>query len=533
MFFSSFSPSFHSSFSLPPSSSSSSLSSSLLYSSFSSRTLEPFVPMMTSSVSTETAMPTLQTDCGGLIYFASTDLLTIESPNYPNPYPPNLHCLWSVHGTQGSTIKGTFISFHLHTSSASLAVYDRLGDDDATRILSATGFVIPPSFTASQAINVVFTTGPITQQSGGFSLVLVLTAVCSPTVCHNDGACLETSEGIVYCVCQPGFTGITCESRESETISNNNLSSTGSLHVETWAIVLISVVVILLVILAIVVWLVHHRQPCRGPIVADYHAWQLHKISAIPAMGPDSQTSSPRDDTNIEPTPMIRRKDPSPIARIAPIHSESDIEPTLNSADRGRLGDIDGSPWLPTRRMFRHIKWNSSHSPNHSYKIAQSLNPSDDDAMNDTVLETMLDKKEVYHPDFHIDFNDDEDEDDVENDDEIGNEDGVINDSKIEKEHEVETDDDVGNDNVESNDDVENDDVNNDHAEYVVNDDDVDDKEEDVDGDAKDDASSMGLDVDGDAKDDTSSMGLDEFMIDMLRKKDEETEKIEHTLTRL
>lgn len=118
-------------------------------------------------------------DCGGLIYFASTDLLTIESPNYPNPYPPNLHCSWSVHGTHGSTIKGTFISFQLHTSSASLAVYDRLSDDDddATRILSATGFVIPPSFTASQAIEVVFTTGPITQQSGGFSLVLVLTGM--------------------------------------------------------------------------------------------------------------------------------------------------------------------------------------------------------------------------------------------------------------------------------------------------------------------------------------------------------------------
>lgn len=98
-------------------------------------------------------------DCGGLIYFASTDLLTIESPSYPNPYPPNLHCSWSVHGTQGSTIKGTFISFQLHTSSASLAVYDRLSDDDdGTRILSATGFVIPPSFTASQAIKVVFTT---------------------------------------------------------------------------------------------------------------------------------------------------------------------------------------------------------------------------------------------------------------------------------------------------------------------------------------------------------------------------------------
>lgn len=112
-----------------------------------------------------------------------------------------------------------------------------------------------------------------------------------------------------------------CDLWFTETISNNNLSSTGSLHVETWAIVLISVVVILLVILAIVVWFVHHRQSCRGPIVADYHAWQLHGISAIPAMGPDSQTSSPRDDTNIEPTPMIRRKDPSPIARIAPRHS--------------------------------------------------------------------------------------------------------------------------------------------------------------------------------------------------------------------
>ena len=31
-----------------------------------------------------------------------------------------------------------------------------------------------------------------------------------PDTCVNDGKCLDTNDGLFYCECEEGFTGITC-----------------------------------------------------------------------------------------------------------------------------------------------------------------------------------------------------------------------------------------------------------------------------------------------------------------------------------
>ena len=33
-----------------------------------------------------------------------------------------------------------------------------------------------------------------------------------PDTCVNDGKCLDTNDGLFYCECEEGFTGITCGS---------------------------------------------------------------------------------------------------------------------------------------------------------------------------------------------------------------------------------------------------------------------------------------------------------------------------------
>nr|CAB3234608.1 cubilin [Phallusia mammillata] len=46
-----------------------------------------------------------QQGCGG---FISSDLGAVESPNFPNQYPPNTYCVWDVVSTLGSNITLTF-----------------------------------------------------------------------------------------------------------------------------------------------------------------------------------------------------------------------------------------------------------------------------------------------------------------------------------------------------------------------------------------------------------------------------------------
>ncbi|XP_063968504.1 uncharacterized protein LOC135157303 [Lytechinus pictus] len=386
------------------------------------------VSMTSSSESTESTQSTPQIDCGGEIYLVSNDLEKIESPNYPSTYPPNLHCSWFIHGTQGSTIRGTFINFHLHSPSSSITVYDDVGGDDVALVLSATGSALPPSFSSSNSIQIVFITGPVPQQSGGFSLVLEL---------------IETD--------------------------TENSTDIGSLQVETWIIVLINAMIVLLIILTIVCFIFHRRPPCRGSNVADYHAWQL-RSTRPPVNGPALPMTSSACSGN----------------------EKSDIEQALGIATRGRPDDIDGSPWLPSRRIFRHIDWKIGNSPNHSYNIARALNPNnDDDDIDDMVMETVFDTRNAYHPDFHLDAN--EDADGVEN----GRIDGV---SETRNDDDNESDD---------RDDVIAHDV------YHVNEDDVDETNgDDVDENAEND----------DDEDDDTSIGLDEFMIDMLRKKNKGNE---------
>ncbi|XP_071942939.1 cubilin-like isoform X2 [Antedon mediterranea] len=61
----------------------------------------------------------------------------IESPNYPNPYPHNVDCVWRIQANLGSTINLTFTNLHLedHNSCGYDYVQVRDGDDETARVI--------------------------------------------------------------------------------------------------------------------------------------------------------------------------------------------------------------------------------------------------------------------------------------------------------------------------------------------------------------------------------------------------------------
>ncbi|KIH53585.1 CUB domain protein [Ancylostoma duodenale] len=59
--------------------------------------------------------------CGGPIY---ADSGVIQSPRYPEPYPPNADCLWTVHVSEGYQVAVEIVYFHLEQHKD--CIYDRV-----------------------------------------------------------------------------------------------------------------------------------------------------------------------------------------------------------------------------------------------------------------------------------------------------------------------------------------------------------------------------------------------------------------------
>ena len=48
----------------------------------------------------------------------------IESPDFPNPYPHNRNCTWTIKAPRGNNISATFSHFHVEEPTHRGCVYD-------------------------------------------------------------------------------------------------------------------------------------------------------------------------------------------------------------------------------------------------------------------------------------------------------------------------------------------------------------------------------------------------------------------------
>uniref|UniRef100_A0A3Q4HHJ3 Cubilin (intrinsic factor-cobalamin receptor) n=1 Tax=Neolamprologus brichardi TaxID=32507 RepID=A0A3Q4HHJ3_NEOBR len=95
----------------------------------------------------------------------------IESLNFPNNYPDNSQCSWTIQASGGNTVNYTFTAFQLEATSAACAFdYIKLYDgpnQEAPLIGTFCGYTPPPAgSTTSSALNIVFRTDSTVSTSG-------------------------------------------------------------------------------------------------------------------------------------------------------------------------------------------------------------------------------------------------------------------------------------------------------------------------------------------------------------------------------
>uniref|UniRef100_A0A669EKT9 Cubilin n=1 Tax=Oreochromis niloticus TaxID=8128 RepID=A0A669EKT9_ORENI len=104
-------------------------------------------------------------------YFVSLHYMLIESLNFPNNYPDNSQCSWTIQASGGNTVNYTFTAFQLEASSAACTFdYIKLYDgpnQEAPLIGTFCGYTPPPAgSTTSSALNIVFRTDSSVSTSG-------------------------------------------------------------------------------------------------------------------------------------------------------------------------------------------------------------------------------------------------------------------------------------------------------------------------------------------------------------------------------
>ncbi|XP_070708966.1 cubilin [Pempheris klunzingeri] len=96
---------------------------------------------------------------------------TVESLNFPNDYPANSYCSWTIQASSGNTVNYTFTTFQLEATSSS-CVYDYIKlyngpNEQAPLIGTFCGYTPPPAnSTTSSALTVVFRTDSSVSMSG-------------------------------------------------------------------------------------------------------------------------------------------------------------------------------------------------------------------------------------------------------------------------------------------------------------------------------------------------------------------------------
>uniref|UniRef100_A0A3P8SX64 Cubilin n=1 Tax=Amphiprion percula TaxID=161767 RepID=A0A3P8SX64_AMPPE len=115
---------------------------------------------------------------GGFLASYTTNILisgrhsgVVESLNFPNNYPENSRCSWTIEASPGNTINYTFTAFQLETTS-SFCSYDYIklydGPDQQSRLIGTfCGSTPPPAnSTTSSALTLMFNTDSYLSMSG-------------------------------------------------------------------------------------------------------------------------------------------------------------------------------------------------------------------------------------------------------------------------------------------------------------------------------------------------------------------------------
>ncbi|CAH2282322.1 cubilin [Pelobates cultripes] len=107
--------------------------------------------------------------CNGVL-IANRNHGILESLNYPNQYPADQHCNWTIQTTFGNTINYTFTTFQLENSYDCSRDYVKLydGPNDQSRLIGTYcgNTVPPPDSTNSSSLHVVFHSDSSYSQNG-------------------------------------------------------------------------------------------------------------------------------------------------------------------------------------------------------------------------------------------------------------------------------------------------------------------------------------------------------------------------------
>ncbi|XP_055331258.1 transmembrane protease serine 11D-like [Paramacrobiotus metropolitanus] len=135
--------------------------------------------------------------CGGSITVGEGSPVLIQSPNYPDQYPNNAQCTWSVRGVAGKGLEFSSIAFNLEGGSCT---YDALTIGSQ----SFCGTSGPNNFVTGASVTVSFRTDGSVQYSG-FQVAIRVTDGAPPSsACGGD---VTVEDGKTSYITSPGFPG--------------------------------------------------------------------------------------------------------------------------------------------------------------------------------------------------------------------------------------------------------------------------------------------------------------------------------------
>uniref|UniRef100_A0A4W6F2P1 Cubilin n=1 Tax=Lates calcarifer TaxID=8187 RepID=A0A4W6F2P1_LATCA len=139
-------------------------------STFSASSNQLYVKLRTdSSVSTGGFLASYTSNCSGML-IANRHRGVVESLNFPNDYPANSFCSWTIQATTGNTINYTFTTFQLEATSSCNYDYVKLyngPNNQAPLIGTFCGYTPPPAnSTTSSALTMVFRSDSSVSMSG-------------------------------------------------------------------------------------------------------------------------------------------------------------------------------------------------------------------------------------------------------------------------------------------------------------------------------------------------------------------------------
>ncbi|KAI8771823.1 bone morphogenetic protein 1 [Biomphalaria glabrata] len=145
--------------------------------------------------------------CGGYIYAENG---TITSPSYPEPYPPNKHCVWKIVAPNDHKINLNFTHFDIEGHNQGCE-YDSLsvdrGDNSNSKVHEVfCGSIIPAPVTSEHnTLRIEFKSDNSVQKSGFTATFMTDKDECIV----NNGGCqhiCKNTIGSYHCACHSGFS---------------------------------------------------------------------------------------------------------------------------------------------------------------------------------------------------------------------------------------------------------------------------------------------------------------------------------------